>query len=112
MPTFRAVSSARGNIAGIVRAFEINLGIEAGTLGPRLALGLGSAVARGVAGLVLVEELVTLYQVLAELDAETDRIGAERIRARELAARADQVAARIARIEAGLEMPPMWRRDP
>jgi len=92
MPEFTAVSSARGNVAGIVRAFEINLGLEAGGLGTRVAAALADATARGVASLVIVHELVALFQTLQELDAQLDRRGAEIIRAREIQGRLDALA--------------------
>lgn len=95
MPSFRAVTSARGNIAGIVRAFEIKLGLEAGALGPRVAAALADATARGVATLVIVHELVALFNVLKELDTQLDRRGAENTRARQIQDQLDRITAVI-----------------
>ena len=112
MPTFRAVSSARGNIAGIVRALETRLGLGAGELAPRVAVALGETVGAGVALIGLAHEVVQLYRTLNELNSELDRLGLESRRRRQLEREAAAIALRLAEIDTHLVMPPMWARDP
>jgi hypothetical protein len=112
MFTFKAAPLPSGNIGGIVRALELQLGLAAGELGPKVLLALADTVAKGIGTVVVLHELKILYQQLSDINDALDQLGVEKKKKKQLEAQLAAIAILIAEQEAGLTMPPMWKRDP